>query len=683
MVSPTITLKKLPLFNYLDRAPVLGIAFAFDDEDPEWFVGADLPVIQDQMHAACIADDVTWVAHNAAFDTRVLTRALGLPYPKHVLCTLELCCAAYPNHPGGYSLKNMSETLNLQTKKTGLGDQVMKMSPEELELYCRRDVMMCREIFQFAMKRLDPREVATAEAANRVRGLSLLVNREKIKAASQAFSALSLSETLALQEVLEDPEGEAVGRDDSGVPKSLKPAVLKRLLLDHLGYETRSITMRKNNPEKLRQNAPAQSALSHAERANKAFTQSRKAKLFTSCDEVPMELGYYRATATGRYSSPSVGKGLNLLAMNKRDPVVSKAMREIFSLPDHLCFVSADEMNVEHRVQALIMGAEHSRLLFELDVMTDPYSAFWFACTGQRVSKKDPARQIAKAAVLSLGFMVGIQTWMSMLALSLADPTFKVALADLEKICVEQRWSKPKDQWLLAAQTKLRCADAVATVAYHTRELFHKVHPEFKIVTLWLERTVHQLAACGTQAQADRVLDSAYSSHSAPKREMIDVSWDPSYEGSTVRVNCGGHWQPTVTWRDLALRPTKFNGVAMTFMSGRKGFRPLTKNILAGTITQSAARNASVQAKALLADRGYTHIMSVHDELKLIVPRTVNAVKKARQDMLEVLGPNGELAKHWKWSVVIDPHDITCSRTLHEVHQDAAWWDNPDLETLP
>jgi hypothetical protein len=110
--------------------------------------------------------------------------------------------------------------------------------------------------------------------------------------------------------------------------------------------------------------------------------------------------------------------------------------------------------------------------------------------------------------------------------------------------------------------------------------------------------------------------------------------------------------------------------------------------MLIENVVQSAARNATVQAKESLATHGYRHILSVHDELLLAVPRTVDAVLGARNDLLRVMGPGGELADAWKWSVVINPDEISVSRTLYEDQQKPEWWEalrlHPEyLEALP
>lgn len=684
-VSREVTLKKLTLLSYLERCRLLGFSFAFDEETPEWFRPEELSL--EELRDACLDEDTTWVAHNAAFDVRILTHKLGLPHPRRVLCSLELACAAFPNHPGGYSLANLGKTLNLGFTKAGEGSKVMQMTPEQIAHYCNTDVEMCRAITRMSLARLSPEEVEVAVLANQARELSFFIQPGAVAEAADAFATLAEDNArAALDHVGADGE-DAFGWDPSGHVRSVKPARLKELLLSNLGFDTQTISLKKVNPEKLRQNEEAAKALRATAAANKAMSHRRRVNTFAGVQEVTCELGYFRAH-TGRYSSPSVGKGLNLHNLNKRDPKVSKAVRSIFHLPPELCFVRADEANVEYRVEGLLTGSFHTAKLFTGNVMADPYAAFWHACTGQTITKKDPARQVAKAAVLGLGFMMGIHTWIFTLMQALADPSFRVSIQDLEAICEQQHWSFPHDRYVRASQTKLHAPDVVCTVAYHTREMFHKLHPEFRLLTTWLETTVARLASCRRREDAEWLLDAAYQLPNAPPRELLQLHWDDGFEGVSVRVTCGQHWQPTVTWRDLAIRPLPMGGAGLTFMAGSKGYRPLTKNLVIENVVQSAARNATVQAKRMLAARGHRHILSVHDEVLLAVPRTPEAVLQARQDLLDILGPGGELSKTWGWSVIIDPHEINVSHSLYEINQPTEWWtglaDHPEyLENLP
>ncbi len=678
-VSKDVTLRKMTLLGYLARAKVLGGSFALDDEDPQWFTVDQLPL--DYLRELCLDEDVTWVAHLAAFDVRVLVRKLGLPYPRHVQCSLELACGAFPNHPGGYSLGNLGKTLYLGegVRKLGDGSKVMAMTPAEIEAYCNMDTRMCREVAKMARRHLCPQEVQVAVLANYARELSFQIDADGIAAASDAFSKITAEAAAAVVEGI-GQDGKGAFGWDGDVARSVKPATLKNLLLENLGFSTQSISIKKINPEKLRVHEEAGVVLRNVARANKAMSQNRRVKVFSSSSEVTCELGYFRAH-TGRYSSPSVGKGLNLHNLNKRDPKVSKAIRSIFKLPEEMCFVCADEANVEYRELGQLCSSAYINSLFSANIFADPYAAFWLACTGIHVTKKDPARQVAKAAVLGLGFLMGLQTWIYTLMQALSDPTMELALADLQKICEDMGWRFPNDQFARQAQLKLNAPDAVVTVAYHTREMFHQIHPEVRRLAVWLELTVTKLSGCLTQDAADRVLENAYRSASAPKPDLLQLSWTDRFEGITVQARCGDHWQETVTWRDLGIRPSPFGGACLTYMAGNKGYRPVTKNLLIENVTQAAARNGTVQAKLELHRRGYRHILSVHDEVKLAVPRTVEAVLRARQDLLEVMGPGGYLANKWDWAIVIDPNEISVSSSLYELQQSPEWW--AELATHP
>jgi hypothetical protein len=99
-------------------------------------------------------------------------------------------------------------------------------------------------------------------------------------------------------------------------------------------------------------------------------------------------------------------------------------------------------------------------------------------------------------------------------------------------------------------------------------------------------------------------------------------------------------------------------------VSGHKGYRAFKPTLAIENVVQSAARNGTCAGKLLLEDR-YPYIMSVHDEVMLIVPNTPDEVLGARNALIDVFGP-GRLPG-WDWSVVLDPSDINVSSSLYEV----------------
>jgi len=700
--SREVSLSKMTLRKYIASSHMLGISFSMDEEEPEWYLPAEFEAILPQVEALANDPDWTFVAHNCAFDLRYLRHKYGLSQPQHVHCSLELACGAWPNHPGGYGIDNLTRTLNLGLTKLGEGTKVMGMSPEMLAAYCKQDVRICRAIHQRAMARLHPKEVMLAEMCNAAREMYFEIDADKLATAQEEFARVASESVEQAVLLLGDDGAKAFGMDGTKV-RSVKPATVKALLLSEFGFDTQSISFKKINPTKLSAAAPeAVTVLRSTERANKSLSHGRRISAFSGIPEVDVELGYHRAH-TGRLSSPQPGgKGINLHNLPKRDKRLSKAIRSIFRLPEWACFVRGDFANVEYRIEGMLTKSAHVRSLFETNIGADPYAAFWLAATGKLVTKADAARQIAKAAVLGLGYGMGIQTWISTLLLAVADPTFGVSLADLRKVCEDQHWGPPADGATRRAMTKLNAPWEVAAVAYHTRILFNEIHPEFGRTSRWLMTTLERLNRCVNATEANRALDQLYGQPNAPDRGLIDLRWDETFEGRSVRVRCGLWDCPTVTWRDIDVRPVGDNGgIALTSMAGSKGYRALSPSIVIENVVQAAARNALCEMQLNLKRKGYEYQLSVHDEALLAVSKDVSEVIKAREDLLAASTEIG-----WGWAVHLDPTEVNVSQSMFESDMgtllppigekngkliyppNMAWWEalktNPKLlENLP
>lgn len=661
--SRTVSLSKMTLRNYIASSMLLGVAFALDDDEPEYYTADQFATILPDLLEILERDDVCFVAHNAAFDLRYLRHKFDIPQPHHVHCSLELACGAWPNHPGGYGIDNLARTLNLGLTKLGDGTKVMGMGPRELAEYCKQDVRICRAIHQRAVRRLNPTEIAIAELCNAAREMYFEIDTTKLAAAQEEFARVAQEASAEAISLLGEDGASAFGAD-AGRVKSVKPHTLKALLLSEFGFDTTSISFKKINPTRLATADPnAVAVLKHTERANKSLSHLRRVATFTGTAAVDVELGYHRAH-TGRFSSPQPGgKGINLHNLPKRDKRLAKAMRSIYRLPDWACFVRGDFANVEYRVQGLLCGSAHVRSLFEKNIRADPYAAFWHAATGKWVTKADPARQIAKAAVLGLGYGMGIQTWIATLLLAVADPTFKVSLADLRKVCEDQGWVPPSDRATRAAMAKLGAPWEVAAVAYHTRTLFNEIHPEFGRVARWLVTSLETMNRCHNQDEASRALDRLYAMPQAPSRELIELFWDDTFEGRTVRARCGKWPCPTVTWRNIDIRSIgDFGGIGLTSMHGTKGFRALSPSIVIENVVQAAARNALCELQLNLRNRGYPYQLSVHDEALLAVSRDVSTIRQAKADLLAASTEIG-----WGWAVYLDPDEVNVSQSMYEV----------------
>ncbi len=688
--STKVRLKSMTLRQYLAATRVLGLAYCMGSGPIQYLTPDTLPDRLAEFKAIAESDDWTVVAHNAAFDIRVWRLLLDLPQPKHVHCTLELTCAAFPNQPGGYSLKALCETLNLGVSKLEMPKDLDDVAA--MAIYCSGDVEACRRLHNLVVPRLHTDEIRVAELANAARSLFFEIDTSAALAASDEFNTIareSAKETVRIFEEHGADDGASAFNFDGSSVRSVKPHEMKRLLLENLGFDTQSISFKKINPEKLRGNTDATAALKASERTNKALFHRRNIAKFHSSaiSQVDVEMGFFRAH-TGRFSSPQPGcRGINLHNLSKRDKKVAKAIRSIFRLPETHCFVRADLANVEYRVEGWLTGSSHVLRTFANDLLNDPYLAFGEAATGIRFMRSDPIRQVFKAAVLALGYGMGLETFIAGpqgLLMVLADPTSGVTLKDFEVVCKTQGWVKPTCGWVQKAQNNTRAPDAVVAIAYHMRELFHRVHPEFMRTAKWLEMSIDWLSR---SLDPTGTLERLYALESAPARERLELVWAGEEFGpgtKSVRVRCGLWGAPTVTWRDIGLRTFQYRGTTTLKMAamqaGNKGYRPLTLAVMIENCAQSAARNALCRGTLQLKDMGYEHQLSVHDEILLVVEKKPETVLAAKQALLTVFGPGNQLG--WDWAVCVNPEEIACSASMHEVPQSPEWWNNLTAESL-
>ena len=329
---------------------------------------------------------------------------------------------------------------------------------------------------------------------------------------------------------------------------------------------------------------------------------------------------------------------------------------------------------IVHNCEGWLTGCEHTHNLFGANLLADPYLGFGNHATGKQFTKADAIRQVFKAAVLGLGYLMSFPRFVEELLKSLADPSFGVTVADLERVVIDQKWGPPNTPYFKGAMTRTRAPLAVGIVGWHMRELFHRLHPEFERFARWLEMVVSH---CYAALDPEAVIERAYAQSNAPDRELVDVQWAGDLYGpgtKNLRVVCGKWHQPTVTWRDLQMRETEY-GVQLCCLHHAKGWRPLTKNVMIENIVQSAARNAMCEAQLRLRAMGYPYQLTVHDELMLIVPRDPAVVLGAREALLKVLGPGNDLG--WGWSILVNPDEINVSQTLYETDMDKlckGWW---------
>jgi hypothetical protein len=669
------SLRKMSLLQYLACAPILGAAYMIDDSKPEW-ISAESPVFRDWV--AWLRDEVagdpswTWVAYNTAFDWRSLRygyigtdpQPMGVPHPQVSHDAMAMARAAWPGQPivvpGGksYSLANIAAWLGLPPK---LSMEDAKRGAVTWEEYCGRDVFLAREIYKAALPRMSADEILIMEMCERLRGLHLCVDADKVDAAIRAFDKMTGDELVTIAKLYGDDGQNMFGIDEeSKTLKSVKPHEVKRILAERFSFYTESISLKKNAPADLNANPQAKALLSSASVVNKGLSHKRRAARLASTELIPLELCYFGAPNTGRSSGTSVGRGFNLLNVPKRGEV-GKAMREMLVLPEGYCWVRADAAAVEYRVEGYLTGCKYVCEMFENDINAEAYGNFLLQGTGYQIKgKKDPLRQdLAKVVTLGSGFGAGNAVIMRTIASSQAnsllnkDPSKHLTDDMLQAMAASKGWKAPTNKFFKKAQQNAGCSDIIALTGYHMRLAFHRLHHEFFSVSEWLFETIEGVAsACEPEA----FLDLQYDLPRAPRRDRIDLQIDRSLEHPTVRVTLDGWSMPTVTWRNIGTHEG-CNGLAMYVPN--KGARDISPSVLIENVSQSCARNMLNRARLNLEARGWHYVMDVYDELLVLCPANAADIARCKQDILEC-------GRDFDWVFYLNPDDVTVTRTLYE-----------------
>lgn len=679
-MTPLISLKHMTLRQYLASTYMLSMAVAIGRDEPIYFKTPNgFPVGQfacmPQLFMDLAQDPrYVFVAHNAAFDIRVLRFLWKVPQPKNVWCTMEGAMGAWPELPGGYSLKNIPERLQFPGDIRKMEVDLLKITPGELEKYNILDVKVTQEIFYRQTAMIPGLEQEVALRTHQQRRFYFEVDQEKLNHLVEHLSKEAGYAAKNAEQYVTDENIRDIFNTDEGPLRSVRS---RRLLgiIQEMGADFTSTSLKKISPIKLVQHPQVAALLLETSRAAKMLSHMRRSKVFTGVNQVDVELGYMRAH-TGRFSSPSVGKGLNLHNIPKHDASIAKPVREIFKLPAHLCFVRADLANVEYRIEGKLTGCRTVIDMFEPDrggnIFNDPYCMAWKSMTKQVITKKSPIRQVAKAAVLGLGFCMGGTGYAKTLLTALADKKSGVTEDVLRQIAIELQWTEPKGDRTKKIIQDLGCSSMVALAAFHIHKSFNEAHPEFSMTADWLVKAVNAVASALSRDDAQASIDTLYDATTAPDRDMIDLIIDPDVASEkSIRVKCGP-WVHTVCWRRPKMRPTNFShgptDLKLTIIKSTKQFKPFTRQLAIENVTQAAARNALCWGIGELDKIGYSDIIHIHDEALMIVERKREPILAARDAMIKIFGPGS--AHPMGWATLIKPSEISVTESMWESEDD-------------
>jgi len=681
-----ISLSSMTLRQYIKNSYLTSIAVAIADSATEVWLTPNGEAPKDLIALLTeLAKDprYVFVCHNAAFDIRVLRFMLGIPQPKNVWCTVEGAMGAWPECVGGYSLKALGAFLQLPVHmlkidvEEAFGKTLEQLTGAEMAQYNTRDVDSMREIYYYQIACLSAREQEIALMTHHVRQFNFVVDPDALvklieKLDLNANDAQENASELLSMEQLAEVFNRNTG---DGSLRSVRVQRLSKLITEKWNVTLPTTSLKKLSPILQAKYPEVTNLLKQTSRANKMISHGRRSKIFRGVPEVDVELGFARAH-TFRFSSPSSGKGLNLHNVPKHDKSVAEPIRRVFRMPPDKCLVRGDLANVEFRVEGWLTDSKNVFKMFDPalggDINNDPYCMTWKAMTSIAITKKDPVRQVAKSAVLGLGYCMGAAGYANVLLGVLADKKSKVTEEKLNEMRLSLGWEKSKR--LNYIMEKTNCTEITALAAYHIHRLFNEAYPEYTRVADWLLRLVENVSACGdSAANAQYEIDRMYQSHYAPDRNKIGIELDPDETtGVSLRVRCGP-WTPTVCWRQPLVRSIFTNNHSeprLTILKATGEEKPFTKQLAIENVTQSAARNALCYGLLELKKRGVVDILHIHDEVMIITDRKREAVLQARQHLIDVFGPGNNHPMNW--AILIKPEEITVTESMYEDEMDVA-----------
>src|ERR1019366_2159185 len=141
----------------------LGLAYRFlDDTQTHWLTGGHAV---EAWVASIDWSLVVVVAHNCKFDGSILAWRYGVK-PFAWMDTVALAKAVLGNNVSGYSLKRLAEYLGLPAKGEMACEGVLHPTLQQLEelgVYCKNDVTICKEIYEKLIKQFPASQLSAMD----------------------------------------------------------------------------------------------------------------------------------------------------------------------------------------------------------------------------------------------------------------------------------------------------------------------------------------------------------------------------------------------------------------------------------------------------------------------------------------------------------------------------------------
>lgn len=408
-------------YIYSPQFKIHGCGVAIGQEQPRWFSGDLLTKLLQRV----VPNNVI-VCHNANFDAAILAWHYGLK-PKLIIDTVSLSRAVIGERLRSHSLSNIAKYL-LHDEKGGFLQEVMgvrDLSPAQEQLlasYCLHDVDLCRRIFYTLIPHLPKKELFAADMVARMfTEPSLLLDAELLtryhsEVVANKMNLMDFAGVESAKELNSNPQfAEALKRLGVEPPTKISPAT---------GKETWAFAKTDEGFQALEEhpNEQVQALVAARLGARSTLAETRAATLIKAAQYGPFPVSYlFSGAQTTHRLSGSGGNNMQNL------PRGGTLRRAIMAPEGHTCIV-ADLAQIELRATLALAlelifsidpetakRSEESNALNILEGGGDLYSHFGSIIYQNTITKETHPleRQVAKSAVLGLGFGMGKDKFMA------------------------------------------------------------------------------------------------------------------------------------------------------------------------------------------------------------------------------------------------------------------------------
>lgn len=448
-------IKSMSITTYIrdSRFWVLGLAYRFlDDERTHWL--SDNHAIEAWISAVDWRNTVI-VAHNCKFDGAILAWHYDVK-PFAWMDTMALAKAVLGDNVPSHSLKRLAEYLGLPAKGEMSCEGVLHPTPRQLEdlgLYCKNDVEICKEIYVKLMPQFPQSQLAAMDWTIR------------------AF----VEPRLALDSAIlrKGVENEKTRREEiikkSGVDKAVLSS--NRQFAEYLSSRGISVPTKLSTRtgkvipafartdaglSELQRMAPSLYDARIASKSNLLETRGESLLEVAATGLFPFDVNFSGAMQTHRYSGGGGAGG------NPQNFTRQSFLRDAICAPSGYSLVVGDFAAIELRLLAWL--AKEPKLMGKIINDDDLYCDFASLKYGRKITKEDKAeRQFGKCCILGLGYQMGrdrfIDTVKAQMGLDIsADEAWRtVSLYRATYSNVPKLWEQAHNVLPLIATGKVGC----------------------------------------------------------------------------------------------------------------------------------------------------------------------------------------------------------------------------------